>query len=209
MTTWKDDIIDSLKALGGEAHLNEICEHIISKGNNDNKTVKQTVSRTIQDYSNQSIGYKGKENLFYSVNGLTDGKGDGYWGLYDYTPSKETVDLTEDDINFPEGKQKLRLHIYKERNPKLIHAAKENFKSQNQNKLFCEICLLDYSKKYGILGEGYIEGHHTLPVSQLTEESNTKIQDIALVCADCHRMLHRKRPWLSKDELKQIIINNS
>ena len=24
-----------------------------------------------------------------------------------------------------------------------------------------------------------------------------------LVCSNCHKMLHRKRPWLSKEELKE------
>ena len=32
----------------------------------------------------------------------------------------------------------------------------------------------------------------------------TKIEEIAIVCSNCHRMLHRKRPWLKIDELKNI-----
>lgn len=209
MVKWKEDIVDSLKALGGAAHLDEICEHVVAKGFNSNSTIKQTVSRIIQDCSSDSAGYKKKEDLFYSVNGLSDGKGDGLWGLRDYIPTKENVDLTEDDVSFPEGKKKLRLHIYRERNSKVIREAKECFKSQNNGKLFCEICEFDYSQKYGELGEGYIEGHHIIPVSELNENSRTRVEDIVLVCADCHRMLHRKRPWLSKDDLKNILLSNS
>jgi len=42
--------------------------------------------------------------LFYSTKGI----GQGSWGLYNYTPTKQTVDLTEDDMEFPEGKETLR-----------------------------------------------------------------------------------------------------
>lgn len=198
--TWKEDIIDSLNALGGEAHLDEICSHVISKGYNNNNTVKQTVSRIIQDHSSHSIGFLKKDDLFYSING----KGKGRWGLRDYHPTKETVDLTEEDSSFPEGKQKLRLHIYRERNAKLIRSAKEQFK-ENNGTLFCEVCKFNYTEKYGELGEDYIEAHHTIPVSELDEDSSTKLEDIVLVCANCHRMLHRKRPWLSKKDLQNIL----
>ncbi len=33
----------------------------------------------------------------------------------------------------------------------------------------------------------------------------TKPEDITMVCANCHRMLHRKRPWLTIDELTKLI----
>ena len=206
MATWKEEIIESLKDLGGEATLEEIYEQIDARGNRElTDSFKNTVRGVIYRASSDSEHFQGTEDLFYSV----DGKGNGRWGLRDYEPTKATVDLTEDDEGFPEGKKKLRLHIYKERNSKVIREAKERFKSENNGKLFCEVCDFDYSKKYGELGEGYIEGHHIIPVSELEENSRTRVEDIVLVCADCHRMLHRKRPWLSKDELKNILLSNS
>lgn len=39
----------------------------------------------------------------------------------------------------------------------------------------------------------------------MAEGEETKIEDIAIVCSNCHRMLHRKRPWLSINELKQLL----
>lgn len=38
----------------------------------------------------------------------------------------------------------------------------------------------------------------------MAENEETKVEDIALVSANCHRMLHRRRPWLSITELKQL-----
>lgn len=63
----------------------------------------------------------------------------------------------------------------------------------------------DKMQKYGEIGTGYIEGHHTIPISDMNENRKTKIDDIVLVCSNCHRMLHRKRPWLSIDDLKEIL----
>lgn len=90
----------------------------------------------------------------------------------------------------------------------MIRTVKDEFKSKNNGKLFCEICKFDYKEKYGELGEDYIEGHHVIPVSELEEGSKTKVEDIILVCANCHRMLHRKKPWLSKEQLKEILHSN-
>lgn len=110
----------------------------------------------------------------------------------------------EDNENFPEGKEKERLHKYKERNPAVIKKAKEGFKAR-YGRLHCEVCGFDFERTYGGIGADYIEGHHTKPVSELEEESMTNVDDILLVCANCHRMLHRKRPCLSKDELYNFI----
>jgi predicted HNH restriction endonuclease len=32
----------------------------------------------------------------------------------------------------------------------------------------------------------------------------TKIEDIAMLCPNCHRMAHKKRPWLKMSELKKL-----
>ncbi|MDJ1631928.1 hypothetical protein QNN00_22945 [Bacillus velezensis] len=31
------------------------------------------------------------------------------------------------------------------------------------------------------------------------------MSDLILVCSNCHRMLHRKRPWPTIKELRQIL----
>ncbi|MDM5358816.1 HNH endonuclease [Peribacillus sp. ACCC06369] len=67
------------------------------------------------------------------------------------------------------------------------------------------MCRFDFKEHYGDIGEGYIEGHHTKPISEMGEDEQTKIEDIVLVCANCHRMLHRRRPWLSINELKELL----
>lgn len=116
----------------------------------------------------------------------------------------DRIGLTEDDEGFPEGKLKLKRHLVRERNPEVIKLAKERY-LQRHGKLICEVCEFDFKAHYGEIGEGYIEGHHSKPISEMAENEETKVEDIALVCANCHRMLHRKRPWLPINELKRLL----
>lgn len=121
-------------------------------------------------------------------------------------PQAEPFIAEEDDeLAFPEGKEIFRLHKSKERNRELIKAAKQK-RLQIDEKLCCQVCGFSFADSYGELGEGFIEAHHLFPISQLTEETETKIDDLALVCSNCHRMLHRRRPWLTLDELKTITL---
>jgi len=105
---------------------------------------------------------------------------------------------------FPEGKLKERLHVSRERNSSLIRVVKKEALSK-YGKLVCECCSFDFALVYGDLGHEFIEAHHTVPVSELhSGGEETKKEDIALVCSNCHRMLHRRRPWLSIGELKSL-----
>lgn len=110
----------------------------------------------------------------------------------------------DEELAFPEGKEVFRLHKSKERNRELIRAAKQT-RLQTDKRLCCQVCGFSFADKYGELGDGFIEAHHLFPISQLTEETETKIDDLALVCSNCHRMLHRRRPWLTLDELETIL----
>lgn len=110
----------------------------------------------------------------------------------------------EEEFEFPEGRDVEKLHKSKERNPGVRKMAIQIFLNKH-GKLFCEVCNFDFEKKYGELGAGFIEAHHTIPLSELTAESITNTKDIALVCSNCHRMLHKRRPWLKINELKQIL----
>lgn len=115
-----------------------------------------------------------------------------------------TLYIPDDVEEAPEGRLLTRTHIVRERAPSLV-AAKIRKAMQTQGKLECEVCKFDYSKKYGARGEGYIECHHTLPLATLIPGAKTKIKDLALVCSNCHRMIHRKKEWLSIKQLQELL----
>ncbi|MCH8158118.1 MAG: HNH endonuclease [Nitrospinae bacterium] len=81
---------------------------------------------------------------------------------------------------------------------------KSNFLKRH-GKLFCEACGFDYEKTYGGRGVGFIECHHTKPVHTLSPKEKTKLEDLRLLCANCHRMVHAKAPWLSMEELRALL----
>lgn len=110
----------------------------------------------------------------------------------------------EEELEFPEGKEYQKKHFARERNQTLIKEAKRKFK-ETHGSLYCQICNFNFEKKYGKIGLDFIEGHHTIPISEMKEGHKTKVKDIALVCSNCHRMLHRRRPWIKMKELKNLI----
>lgn len=117
----------------------------------------------------------------------------------------EDVFLENPVSEFGEGRRQLKQHIVRERNPMLVQSAKQKFKQEHNGRLFCEICGFDFFLTYGNIGEDYIEVHHKKPVSKMKEGDKTKIQDVAVVCSNCHKMIHRKKPWLTIEQLKKVI----
>lgn len=110
-----------------------------------------------------------------------------------------------DQGNVSEGKKVIRQHYERERDRSIIKLAIQRTKAI-RGEVVCEICTFDFEKRYGIRGLDFIEGHHKKPISELGDEGGqTSIDDIALVCANCHRMIHRKKPWLTIAEMKSII----
>lgn len=110
----------------------------------------------------------------------------------------------ETDAVAPEGRMVSRLHTVRERSRAIVNKKKAAF-LKSHGHMFCEACGFSFSDKYGARGDGFIECHHTRPLHTLTPNEKTKLDDLALLCANCHRMVHVRSPWLSMDELKKII----
>ena len=116
------------------------------------------------------------------------------------------VELSIDDegMEAPEGRVLTRLHRVRERNQKLVEQRKTKA-LREKGALTCEVCEFDYEKRYGKRGYGFIEAHHTRALASLPENGMTKLEDLALVCANCHRMIHAQKPWLSIEELRATL----
>jgi 5-methylcytosine-specific restriction protein A len=121
------------------------------------------------------------------------------------SPQAGDEELDEEEETFPEGRILYRLHRSWERNRNLVKRAKLRAKRRH-GRLVCAACQFDFAAFYGRpLGEDFIECHHILPPAELQQERQTRIDEIALVCSNCHRMIHRRRPWLGIQELSTII----
>ncbi len=109
----------------------------------------------------------------------------------------------EDDYSAPEGRLLMRRHRARERN-KGLRKKKIDSVLRRGGRLACESCGFDYEEVYGDRGAGYIECHHVVPLHE-AGEGRTKLSDLALICANCHRMIHRAAPWPTPAELRATI----
>lgn len=73
--------------------------------------------------------------------------------------------------------------------------------------LACHACGFDFAAFYGDVGCGYVEIHHTTPVSELGPNYVIDVaKDLVPLCANCHAMVHRQNPPMPIEELKELII---
>lgn len=109
-----------------------------------------------------------------------------------------------EDVPLPEarteGGQKVYVSIRYERDPGLRDQALALHGTS------CMGCSFDFQKSYGALGDGYAEVHHMVPLAETGIRETDPRTDLAVLCANCHRMVHRRRGiCLSLDELKEHI----
>lgn len=118
-------------------------------------------------------------------------------------PAQALQHCIDEDV-FPEGMLLTRLHLARERSRAAVARKKRAVLNQT-GRLECEACGFDFAQTYGTLGEGFTECHHSLPLADLPFARQTRLTDLVIVCANCHRMLHRARPALSVNELRDLL----
>jgi predicted HNH restriction endonuclease len=104
------------------------------------------------------------------------------------------LDLHEEDSGAIEGRSRLVSHLQRERNRSLIEAKK----SQSDSHA-CEVCGFDSQRAYGV---DYCEAHHLKPIAAYDQEAVTRLEDLAIVCANCHRVIHLFDPPLTLKQLR-------
>ena len=112
--------------------------------------------------------------------------------------AQEQVDEEEE---FTEGQILSRLHRARERNRKAVSQKKAKVLKETGG-LACEVCGFDFETTYGKLGKGYAECHHLTPLSELSTQKTTKLADLGILCSNCHRMIHRAKPFMGMEEFR-------
>lgn len=103
------------------------------------------------------------------------------------------------DININiEGRRYLQYHNKIERNPYL----KEQYlrKYFLKNDILCELCNEMFTK-YDLEKHDVFELHHCIPLFLYETPRETIISDLILICPNCHRLIHKNKIFLSKNEL--------
>lgn len=181
---------EALRQLGGEGQIGDILRKVLEIAPLPHPRMARNVVRgRLYQYSSQTTAYKeGRLDLFESVDGLAANT--GRWRLKSDPLSTDNPDVvldeTEAEIEAIEGRRRLRVHLGRERSKKLIKAFKASLKT-----FACEACGTDMGQVYGALGEGYIEAHHRQPIAQIEQGETTKLSELAALCPNCHRIIHR------------------
>jgi hypothetical protein len=100
-----------------------------------------------------------------------------------------------------EGARKWVSHFARERNRTIVETKKRDVLKRT-GTLACEVCTFDFAQFYGVVGERFCEVHHRIPLAEADKPVETKLEDLAVVCSNCHRMLHRASPFVSVEQLR-------
>ena len=103
------------------------------------------------------------------------------------------TDQTFSGITALEGQSRKLLVRHRKREAKLRLAKIAIALKANKGRLVCEVprCGFDFLLVYGDIGRGYAHVHHLRPLAGMDELGEaTSLEDLALVCANCHSMIH-------------------
>lgn len=194
---WIDDITQALINLGGSGHYTQINEEVESiRQNQLSENWEAVVRRTIQQHSSDSQSYLGKNDLFYSVNGI----GKGVWGLRNYFTQPEIRNdlfITANDDNITQR--------YATKTQRIVRDTALALRLKEYHNNTCQICGLRL--KIGF-NKYYSEGHHVKGLGNPHNGPDVE-ENIIVVCPNCHVLCDNHQIELSLDILNSLdrIIN--
>jgi hypothetical protein len=124
--------------------------------------------------------------------------------LSPFRPPALDLDIHTLALSALEGRRRLVMHLDRERNQTLIRNKKKMAES-----LDCEVCGFSFRRVYGSDAADYCEVHHLLPLSELEQTTETRLEDLAILCANCHRVVHLSNPPYTLDEVRGMLTRPS
>ncbi|HET8940704.1 MAG TPA: HNH endonuclease [Rudaea sp.] len=105
-----------------------------------------------------------------------------------------------------EGERRLAAHTRLERSSALVAALKKDRMARHNGRLPCEVCGFDFLENYGPIGAGFAEAHHKISLAESPEGGRiASLADLAVVCSNCHRMLHRHPEYPNIESLRNRV----
>ncbi|WNZ11192.1 HNH endonuclease [Streptomyces sp. 11x1] len=180
-----------------------------------------SVSRKTSDFATNYQSYSGKgtkggegtlrmikaftereAEMLQAAEAIVESMGSGELQLLPQQPDE----VDDDGLTAIEGRLLVRRALVRERDRKLRKLKIQQVLNSGE-PLRCEVCLFDFARIYGSIGEGFIEVHHVTPL-YISGTRKTRLDDLACLCANCHRMCHTSRPgesWRTPDDLRDEI----
>lgn len=159
------------------------------------KKLSTPAERVFRKYESYS-----QSDLWNEVRPFTDLEAIEYESEFNDLIAAQENEGKEESESTTEGGKKVVISTRYERRPSLRNKA---FKHHGVD---CMVCGFNFYEVYGDWGKGFAEVHHIVPLSETnTSERKTDPQeDLAVVCANCHKMIHRKKGvTLTIEELRR------
>ena len=152
-----------------------------------------------------------KDSLLYLI-GQNFNFRDSLKPLEELVERPSEVEFFDEVETVLEGKSEYVLTKKYKRSSNLRRKAIEHYKD-TRGSLNCDICSFDFEKTYGKPVKNFIEMHHLKPVYMYKDEDEEKviteaIENLLPVCANCHRVIHSKRPPYKIDEVREFSRRN-
>jgi predicted HNH restriction endonuclease len=116
----------------------------------------------------------------------------------DFTITRGALPITNAEQDDPEYSafegERRRLYIMRRRRENSLRQKKIMAAMyENHGVLKCEVrhCGFDFKAQYGKIGEGFAHVHHLKPLAEAPPKGmKINLKDLAVVCANCHAMIH-------------------
>ncbi|MFZ2226549.1 MAG: HNH endonuclease [Candidatus Moraniibacteriota bacterium] len=147
---------------------------------------------------------KGEKYLLENINNFTF----IFDNNFNEVQRRDVIEKDYSDLIIEEGFTKFSQIKTKARSRRLVAIAKKHY--SKDGKIYCSACNFNFENFYGEIGRGYIEIHHLEPIfareNNFEKSLNEAIGGVVPVCANCHKIIHRKNDQLlSIPSLQELI----
>ena len=128
-------------------------------------------------------------------------------GVPSAASTRSTTPAWDPDALAIEGEPRLKVHLRRERNRDIARQKLESVR-RTHGVVRCEACHFVASGRYRDLTSDLVEVHHGRPLSEAEGALETRLEDLAVLCPNCHRAIHATRPMPTVEAFAKSVIRS-
>jgi hypothetical protein len=132
----------------------------------------------------------------------------GAWAYRPKSAAPQPVAIDPEALVAIEGDPRWFFHLQRERDPAIVKA-KRNAARLPDGRLPCEACGFVARDQYSGIDGDLCEVHHRQPLAAAVATVATSLEDLAILCPNCHRAIHRTDPLMSVEDFRSRFFHNA